>query len=131
MASAVFLSEMRAVVKRYLAADVSLGTAAHQLSSIIGSSIIMRAAMTRSHVKSTATTDHVTPLTVQIAHLQPEQVVPWLGLGHRRPPRLSDVTLGFGGSLADWPKVTALIQVALSHLQVWHHVWQRFGRDAA
>jgi hypothetical protein len=126
MDCATFPLQIRAEVERYLGGEISVEAAARQISFILGSSVLMR-----SPIVPSATTDHVTSGTVRIAPLPPEHVVAWLGLRGRAKPELSEVTLGLGGSWAEQPKVRALFREAFGHLLVWHHVWRRFGRDAA
>jgi hypothetical protein len=126
MDCATFPLQVRAEVERYLSGEISLEAAARQISSILGSSVLMRSPSVPS-----GTTGHVASGTVRIAPIPTEHVVGWLGLRTRAKPQLSEVALGLGGSWADQPKVRALFREVFGHLLVWHHVWRRFGRDAA
>jgi hypothetical protein len=129
MASPIFPSKILAVVEQYLAGQASLEQAARELSSILGS-VFMHSTRRRS-LGALEGPRHSPPRTLRIRPIPPERVVQWLGLGSRPVHRRSDVTLGLGGSLADQAKVKALFLEAVSHLSVWHHIWRRFGRDAA
>ena len=131
MASPTFLLEIRAIVERYLTGGVSLEAAARDVSSIMGSSILMRSSRSAGAVTASSRTGQVGPRALQITNLPPEQVVSWIGLRNRGGPRLAEVAVGLGGSLEDQPRVMRLLGEAGAHLHLWHHLWRRFGRDAA
>src|SRR5262245_19904868 len=125
-------SQIHAVVERYLTGEASFDQAAREVSSIFGS-ILMRSSSRSSYGAIQTSRSEVPPRTISIGPLPPEQVARWLGLPHGPGslPQASAVTLGLGGSVADQPKVMALFREAFLHLHVWHHIWRRFGRDAA
>ena len=128
MLGPVYFSQMRAVVARHLAAEQSLDSAARDLSAIMGSLLL-----TRSRCRAAAeaaSTGHAPPQRILITRLPVEQVA-WLREPDRQARHSPQLSLGFGGSLADQPRVRALMRAALAHLHVWQHVWRRFGQDAA